>query len=251
MLIDTHAHIHFEGARDQLDGILERAHKAGVEKIITVGVEEHDSAQAIAVAKAYEFIWASVGLHPTEAERGYEALDEIARLAEFEKVVAIGECGLDYYHEGFDRDAQARALRFQIELGLERDLAMIFHVRDAFGDFYRILDDYSGVRGVIHCFTAGVKEMEMAVDRGLLVALNGIMTFSKDEAQLEAARQIPLNNLVLETDTPYLAPVPMRGKPNEPSYTAYTAEFLAELRQEPFEDLAGATTRNAEELFRI
>ncbi len=251
MLIDTHAHIHFHDARDELDGILERAHEAGVMKIITIGVEEDDSAEAIAVAKAYEHIWASVGLHPDEADRGYEALDEIARLAEFEKVVAIGECGLDYYREGYDKYAQERAFRYQIELALERDLAMVFHVREAFDDFYRILDEYDDVRGVVHSFTAGVTEMEVAIERGLYVALNGIMTFTKVPQQLEAARRVPLNRLLLETDSPFLAPVPKRGKPNEPAFTAFTAEFLANLRGEPLEDLSSATTHNAERLFRI
>ncbi len=251
MLIDTHAHIHFEDYRPELDDALERAHRAGVEKIITVGVDELDSAQAVAVARAYDHIWATVGLHPHDADRGYEALEEIARLAEMEKVVGIGECGLDYFRSETSKEDQERALRFQIELGLERDLAMVFHVRDAFADFYRILDEYDSVRGLVHCFTAGVNEMRGAVDRGLYVALNGIMTFTKDEAQLQAARQLPLSHMVLETDCPFLTPVPHRGKRNEPAYTKLTAEFLANLRGEAYEDLADATTRNAEKLFRV
>ena len=251
MLIDTHAHIHFEDYRDELEAILERAHAAGVDKIVTVGVNEVDSGQSVAVARAFENVWATVGLHPHDADRGYEALEEVARLAEFEKVVGIGECGLDYYKSETTNEDQERALRFQIELGLERDLAMVFHVRDAFDDFFRILDDYEGVRGLVHCFTAGVVEMQGSVDRGLFIALNGIMTFTKEEAQLAAAKAVPLKRLVLETDCPFLTPKPHRGQRNEPAYTALTAEFLAQLRGEPLEDLASATTRNAEALFRI
>jgi TatD DNase family protein len=251
MLIDTHAHIHFEEYREELDEVLTRAHEAGVDKMLCVGVDEVDSGQAVAVAKAYENVWATVGLHPHEADRGYEALEEVARLATMEKVVGIGECGLDYYKSLTTPEDQERALRFQIELGLERGLAMVFHVRDAFDDFFRILDDYEGVRGLVHCFTAGVPEMEGAVKRGLHIALNGIMTFTKDDKQLDAARQVPLDRLVLETDCPFLTPAPKRGQRNEPANTALTAKFLAELRDEPLEDLEAATTRNAEQLFRI
>ena len=253
MLIDTHAHIHFEDYRPEIDDVLGRAAAAGVEKIITVGTSEVDSAQSVAVAKAYEHVWSSVGLHPHDADRGYEALEEVARLAEFEKVVAIGECGLDNFRSETTPEDQERSLRFQIELGIEHDLPMIFHVRDAFPKFFEILDEYKlqGVRGLVHCFTAGVPELEGALKRGLYIALNGIMTFTKDESQLEAARRVPLDRLVLETDSPFLAPTPMRGHRNEPANIAYTAKFLAELRGEALEDLEAATSQNAERLFGI
>ncbi len=253
MLIDTHAHIHFEEFRADIDDVLARAHAAGIEKIITVGCNDTDSAQAVAVAKSYEHVWAAVGLHPHDADRGFEALEEVARLSEFDKVIAIGECGLDNFRSETTIDDQERALRFQIELGLERKLPMIFHVRDAFPQFFSVLDEYDseGVRGLVHCFTAGVPELEGSLKRGLYVALNGIMTFTKNPAQLDAAKQLPLNRLVLETDSPFLAPTPARGKRNEPANVAHTAKFLAELRGEPLEDLIAATTLNAEKLFGI
>jgi TatD DNase family protein len=252
VLIDTHAHIHFEAFRDEVDAVLDRAHAVGVDKLLCVGVNDADSGQAIAVARAYENIWSTVGLHPHDADRGYEALEELARLAELDTVVAIGECGLDHYKSETDPDDQERALRFQIELALERGLPMIFHVRDAFPDFFRILDDYSGaVRGLVHSFTAGVPELEGSLDRGLYVALNGIMTFTKEDRQLDAARSVPLHRLILETDSPFLAPVPVRGTRNEPANLIHTARFLAGLRGEALEDLAHATTANAETLFGI
>jgi TatD DNase family protein len=251
MLIDTHAHIHFDSFRDDIDGVLDRAHEVGVEKLLTVGVNDTDSAQAVAVARAYDNVWSTVGLHPHDADRGYEALEEITRLSELDTVVGIGECGLDYFKSETDPEDQARALRFQIELGLERDLPMIFHVRDAFDDFFTILDEYEGVRGLVHCFTAGVPELEGALDRGLHIALNGIMTFTKEERQLEAARRVPLDRLVLETDSPFLAPVPKRGQPNEPAYIAHTAAFLAGLRGESLTELERATSANSERLFGI
>jgi TatD DNase family protein len=252
-LIDTHAHIHMDEFRDDLDGVLARAHEAGVEGIFCVGVDEVDSGQALAVARAYNNVLAIVGLHPNEADRGYEALEEVARLVELDRdnIIGIGECGLDYYREGYDIDAQERALRFQIELALEHDLPLAFHVRDAFTDFFRIFDDYDGIRGVVHCFTAGVEEMEAATKRGLYVALNGIMTFTKEETQLHAARVLPLDRLLLETDCPFLTPSPKRGSRNEPANVALTADFLAQLRGESIHELSAATTRNARELFRL
>jgi TatD DNase family protein len=251
MLIDTHAHIHFDGFEHDLEAVLKRAHAAGVEKILCVGVNETDSGRAIAVARAYDNLWATVGLHPHDTDRGYEALEEVARLAELERVVAIGECGLDRYKSETTPEDQERALRFQIELGRERGLPMIFHVRDAFTDFWRILDDYPGTRGLVHCFTAGTKELEGSLERGLSIALNGIMTFTKNESQLRAAKAVPLDRLVLETDCPFLAPAPVRGQRNEPAHLAHTARFLADLRGESLEDLEHATTINAERLFGI
>jgi TatD DNase family protein len=253
MLVDTHAHIHMDEFRDDLDEVLAKAVEADVQRIITVGTDEVDSGQALAVARAYQHIYATAGLHPHEADRGYEALEEVQLLVELDpdNIVGIGECGLDYHREGYDKDEQDRALRFQIELALDNDLPLVFHVRDAFPDFFRILDDYEGVRGVVHCFTAGVDEMAEAVERGLYVALNGIMTFTKDDKQLEAARELPLERLLLETDCPFLTPAPKRGQRNEPANVALTAKFLAELREESLEELSDASSQNALKLFGL
>jgi TatD DNase family protein len=251
VLIDTHAHIHFDEFRDELDEVLEHAHEAGVDKLICVGVNETDSLQAVAVAQAYQNVWASVGLHPHDADHGYVALEEISDLAGHESVVAIGECGLDQYKSETTLDEQERALRYQIELAAENNLPMIFHVRNAFADFWRILDDYGSVPGVVHSFTAGVDELEGSLERGLYIALNGIMTFTKDDHQLEAARRVPDDRLILETDCPFLAPVPKRGRRNEPAYITYTAKFLAELRDESNAHIVRSSTANAERLFRI
>jgi TatD DNase family protein len=252
MLVDTHAHIHFDQYRDRLDEVLAAAQSAGVERIICVGVDDEDSARAVKLAARHpQLIAATVGLHPHDAHRGPAALARVAELAREPGVVAIGECGLDYFRELSPRADQERALRFQIELGLELGKPMVFHVRDAFAQFFGIFDDYSGVRGVVHCFTSHRADMQQAVDRGLAIALNGIMTFTTDESQLEAARAVPLDSLVLETDCPFLTPAPKRGQVNEPANLAITARFLAGLRGEEYEVLARQTTANAKRLFGL
>lgn len=167
------------------------------------------------------------------------------------KIVAIGECGLDYYYSHSPKVDQIKALRFQIELALQHDLPLIFHVRDAFDDFWQIFDSYQGLRGVVHSFTDTQKNLEKLLNRGLFVGINGIMSFTKHEWQLEVAKAIPLERLVLETDAPFLTPAPLRGKVNTPANICLVAEFLANLRGESPEALAKATTHNAFALFKL
>lgn len=247
--IETHAHLHFDAYKTDLDAVLKRAEDAGVERIITVGVDTADSRAAVGLAQQRENVWASVGIHPHAAAEAEQGIGYIRDLAVERKVVAIGECGLDYAKSAGSKEEQERALRLQLELAAERKLPVIFHVRDAFNDFWRVVDDYRGIRGVIHCFTAGPDEVEAAIARGFMIALNGIMTFTKDESQLAAAKTIPSDRLVLETDCPFLAPVSNRGKRNEPGYIPEIAEFLAGLRGESPAALAAAATANSERLF--
>jgi TatD DNase family protein len=251
MLIDTHAHIHFDDFKDDLADVLSRARKAGVKKLLAVGVNDTDSERAVALAEEHDYIWASVGLHPHDADRGDRALEKIKELAKNPKVVAIGECGLDQYKSDTTHAQQEYAIRYQIELGLELKRPMIFHVREAFPDFWRIFDSYAGIKGVVHSFTATDTELQEALERGLYVALNGIMTFTKNSDQLFAAKRVPQDRLILETDCPFLAPMPVRGRRNEPANIVYTAEFLAGLRAEPKTELFDASTKNAETLFGI
>lgn len=251
MLVDTHAHIHFDDYAGEADKVIARAGEDGVGKIICVGTTARDSERAAKFVQGRDNCWATVGLHPHDAAAGQPALNRLAELVKEPKVVAVGECGLDFYRDLSPRKAQEAALRFQIELALEHNKALVFHVREAFPEFFKIADDYQIPRAVVHCFTAGVNEMAQAAERGFYIALNGIMTFTKDGAQLEAARRVAPERLVLETDCPFLTPVPKRGQRNEPANVRLTAEFLAGLRGESFEELAAVTTRNAEELFKI
>ena len=257
MLIDSHAHIHIDDYAADIDGVFDRARQAEVGTIITVGTDETDSRAAIRFVQDHHptgiKLFATAGLHPHEASHGEAAIKQIRQLAQVERqhIVAIGECGLDYYRNLSTPAEQATALRAQIELAHEFRLPLIFHVRDAWEDFWQILGDYSGLRGVIHSFTGGPREVEAAQTHGLSIALNGIITFTKLDSQLEAARLIPDDILLLETDCPFLTPAPQRGRRNEPANVALVADFLARLRRTDSATIAQMTTRNAQTLFGI
>jgi TatD DNase family protein len=269
-LTDTHCHIHEAAALSSLSTETKaRYEKAGspspdemilaavaddVTRIVCVGTTLEDSEIAVDFAIARDAVWASIGLHPHEAKdyAGNEkALKRFASLAKKPKVVAVGECGLDYYYNHSLRGDQEAVLRFQIELALQHDLALIFHIRDAFEDFWPIFDDYKGIRGVVHSFSATRKELDQILDRGLYVGLNGIMTFTNKDEQLAAAKSVPLEKLLLETDAPFLTPTPYRGKLCEPKHARVTAEFLSDLRDESLEKLAFHTTENAQSVFGL
>ena len=253
-LFDTHSHVQFTDYTVDIQTVLSGAVQNSVTKLMLVGCALPDSKRAVEFAKKYDDMWASIGLHPHEAARYVEdekALQEFRELATEREVVAIGETGLDYYYNNSPKEQQKELLRFQLSLAQEHDLPLIFHVREAFDDFFAILDEFEGVRGVVHSFTADSTTVDKIVDRGLYIGLNGIMTFTKDAEQLKAAKHIPLQNLVIETDAPFLTPTPYRGTICEPKHVRVTAEFLASLRGESLEDFAVATTKNAQKLFAI
>lgn len=269
-IVDTHCHIHeaqFDiGGEDPVrakwlrsqkgdpDKIIADAVAADVAQMICVGCDVDDSSVAVEFVQGRPQVWASIGIHPHEAKRYMNNSDDLVRfagLASRQKVVAVGECGLDYFYNHSDKKDQQRILRYQIELALQHDLPMVFHVRDAFDDFWPIFDSYKDVRGVIHSFTADRKVLDEVLRRGLYVGLNGIMTFTKDRDQLEAAKAVPLENLLIETDAPFLTPAPERGKICEPKHAATTLSFVAELLGRTDKQVADASTRNARRLFNL
>ncbi len=251
---DTHCHIQVADYPLESADVIKGAKLVGVDRLIVVGCDLYDSQAATGMAATNDGIWAAIGLHPHEASKYVgepELLNEFAALASQSKVVAIGECGLDYYYNHSPKAAQKQLLRFQLELAQKHNLPLIFHVRDAFQDFWPIFDEYPGLRGVVHSFTAAQADLDQILTRNLYVGINGIMTFTKKPEQLAAAKAIPLDRLLLETDAPYLTPSPLRGKVCEPKYVRVTAEFLSNLRGESLEELAAATTHNAATLFKL
>lgn len=253
-LFDSHCHIH-EAAYPGAEAAYRRALRAGVERLICVGTDEITSAEALSFAEERRGCLASVGLHPHEAVKGQPALRRVRRLAEGlpARLAAVGECGLDYFYSHSPVDAQLAALRFQMELALELRLPLIFHVRQAFDDFWPVFDDYAktapAVRGVLHSFTDNLANLDKALDRGLLIGVNGIATFSRDPSQQAVWRRLPLDSVLLETDAPFLTPVPLRGKVNEPAFIGLVADRLAELKQLTPGEIIQAATENANSLF--
>ncbi|HVX58429.1 MAG TPA: TatD family hydrolase [Candidatus Saccharimonadales bacterium] len=253
-LVDTHCHIHFKDYGLPIEKVLADSAAAGVDRMILVGCTLADSRSAAEFAAEHDNVWVSVGAHPHDGAdflTDDDAASKLAELAKRPKVIAIGEIGLDYYHENASKQDQAKSLRAQIEVGLKTDLPFIFHVRDAFKDFWPIFDEYDIKNGVIHSFSAGPKVLDQALRRGLYIGLNGIMTFTRDESQLAAARAVPLDRLLLETDAPFLTPKPHRGEICEPKHVRDTAEFLAELREQTLGEIAEASSANAERLFNL
>jgi TatD DNase family protein len=246
MLVDTHCHIH-ESYELPIDEVLERAAQAGISRYICVGTSEESSQLAIEFANTHPESYASIGVHPHESNQGYNHIAGLAKNAP--KLVAIGEIGLDYFYTHSSKEVQIEALKYQIEVALENDLPIIFHVREAFDDFWPIFDSYEGIRGVLHSFTDSVENLEKAMQRGLYIGVNGISTFTKDEAQKATYDSVPLNRLLFETDAPFLTPAPLRGKVNEPAYVKIVAEYHANRRGLSLEEIASATTANARTLF--
>lgn len=267
--VDTHCHIQEanqgpagdqmmrdkwnQGGFNNSDGLISEALQAGVTKLVVVGCTLNDSQMAVELGGRDEHCWASVGIHPHEAKDHMSPRlhDEFAALAKQPRVVAIGETGLDYYYSHSPRDQQIKLLEFQLQVAAAEALPVIFHVRDAFDDFWPIFDQFSGLKGVVHSFTADSKVLEQILSRNLHVGLNGIVTFAKNDDLLAAVKVLPLDSLLLETDAPFLTPNPFRGRICQPKHVVLTAEFLADLREERLEDLAAATAANAVKLFNL
>lgn len=247
MLIDTHCHIHEANYPLDIGDVMTRARHAGVSKMICVGTSERSSKEALVFANNHDHVFASIGVHPHDTKDGY-AIDGLFGDT---NIVAVGEIGLDYFYTHSSREIQIEALQTQIELALKHNLPIIFHVREAFDDFWPIFDNFKGIRGELHSFTDTQANLEAGLQRNLFIGMNGISTFTKDEAQKAVFASIPLEKLLFETDAPFLTPIPNRGKVNEPAFVRQVAEHHAAIRNMTLEDIAYATTANATALFAL
>ncbi|BBD97807.1 TatD family deoxyribonuclease [Sphingobium amiense] len=253
MLIDSHCHLNYKGLVEDQGNVLQRARDRGVTTMLNIATRESEWDDVLGTAIRAPDVWATVGIHPHEAdEHPHVDTAKLVERAAHPRVVGIGETGLDYYYDHSDRDRQRRSFRAHIAACRETGLPLIVHTRDAEKDTLAILREEreeGAYGGVIHCFTASGAFADAAMDLGFYISLSGIVTFKSAKDLQETAKRLPLDRLLIETDSPFLAPVPHRGKPCEPAYVADTARFLAELRGESVERLAEATSANFRTLF--
>jgi TatD DNase family protein len=246
MWTDTHCHLQID-ERDSKE-IVERAWDSNVRRLVCVGTDLNYSKGAIAEAEKYENVWATVGLHPHEASHGLEGFEE---LIDHSKVVAIGECGLDYYYEHSTRSAQQSVFSEQIGWANTYKKALVVHTRDAWDDTISLIKNAVPDRIVMHCFTGGPTEAERCLDFGAFISISGIVTFKNAENIRAAVEVVPLDRLLIETDAPWLAPVPNRGKQNEPAWVTWVGEAIAKIKNCDMGEIEEATTANAQRVFNL
>ncbi len=253
MFIDSHCHLNYKGLVEDQQAVLERARAAGVDRMLNISTRASEWDEVIGLAEQEDDVMASIGVHPHEADLHPDVhADVLIAKAAHPKVVGIGESGLDYYYDHSDRERQRQSFRAHITASRETGLPLIVHTRDAEEDTLSILDEEMGkgaFPALIHCFTASRSFADRVLEMGLHISLSGIVTFKNARELQETACSIPLDRLLIETDAPFLAPVPHRGRTCEPAFVANTAAFLADLRAEPIEQLAEATSANFRRLF--
>jgi TatD DNase family protein len=253
-LIDTHAHLDFPEFADQIGSIIDRALQAGVSQIVTIGIDIKTSRKAARIAESNERIYASAGIHPHGAFNLKEQdLRDLEEIASGKKVVALGEIGLDYYHHRQPRAVQRECFKLQMETAVKIAKPVIFHIRNAWEDFFQLAGEFApSLRpSVMHCFSGDWATARRCLDMGFYLSMPGVVTFPKAESLQEVAKRAPLDRLLVETDCPFLTPVPYRGKTNEPAFVLHTARKVAECRKEPLEKVAAHTTENARTVFGI
>ena len=248
ILVDHHCHLDFPQFAEHLDAIVERAHANGVAAMVTICTRIRELDKLLKIADAYPNVYCSVGTHPHYADEELDIpTEEIVALSHHPKIVAIGEAGLDYYYQHSSKEGQAEGFRRHIAAARETGLPLEIHARDADADTIQILEEEYALgpfKAILHCYTGGPDLAQRAVNMGMIVSFTGVVTFKKSDALREIAASVPLDQILVETDAPYLAPMPYRGKTNEPAYVRHTAETIAAVKGISNDELAAATTKN-------
>lgn len=252
VIVDSHCHLDDERLLPDVDGVIARAQAAGVKYMQSICTTRKDFPIIHKLAQENKGLWCSYGIHPHHADDDVASYEELMEKGKLPRVIGIGETGLDYFYDNAPRQEQQDSFRTHIRAARDLDLPVIIHTRNADEDTMAIMDEMraeGNFRALFHCFSSSPALAEYAVKHGIYVSASGIITFDKAEGVREGFRRVPLELLMVETDAPYLAPVPLRGKTCEPAYTVYTAQYLADLKQVPLEELAEATTHNFFKLF--
>ena len=251
MLIDTHCHLFYDDLKNDLPGVLDRAHDLGVNRFICVATNMEDARECLLMGESHENIFASAGVHPHDAKDAPEDfVDQIYDLMTFDSMVAVGEMGLDYFRNISDPEIQKNVFRIQMSIAQSLKKPVIFHNRDADNDVIKILKEFPDVRGVAHCFSSNLETAKAFMELGYFISFSGNLTF-KNSHLPGVAKDLPLDRIMVETDSPYLSPVPHRGKLNEPGRTRFVAEKLAEIHDVPLKIIAEKTSANATDLFGL
>ena len=251
MLTDTHCHLYYKDLKKDLQGVFDRANKLGVNRFICAATNMEDVHQCIEIAENYDQVFCSSGIHPhdtKDAPKNY--IEKIYNLMSNDNMVAIGEIGLDYYRNISDSNIQKKRLREQLKIALEIDKPVIIHNREADEDMISILTEFPEISGVAHCFSSNLDMANQLLELGYYISFSGNLTF-KNSHLPSIAKELPLDRLLVETDSPFLSPVPFRGKPNEPARVRYVAEKLAEIHNIALEEIANITSENASRIFRL
>ena len=253
MLIDSHCHLNFDDYQDDLDEVIERAKSAGIDTMLNICTKLDEARSIIDLAQSRDELYCTVGVHPHEAKEAIEAgnlAEALNKLAVENKVIGLGETGLDFYYEHSPREEQIQAFNTHIQVAKATGLPLIVHSRSAESETIACLTpEHKNVHGVIHCFTGTQYLADKALELGFYISISGVVTFKKADELREVVKTIPLERMLLETDAPYLAPVPNRGKRNEPAFMIHTAKFVADLKGIPLEKLAQVTSKNFHALF--
>ncbi len=252
MYVDTHVHLNNKKLFENLDHYVQKARDADVKYMVVIGYDHETNQRAIDIAERYAFIYASVGYHPTEAKNITDKdFDVLEKLLAHKKVVAVGECGLDFYWDKEHKEKQVEVLTKQILLAKKYQLPLAIHMRDATKQTYETLKSYAPLKGIMHCYSGSSEMASKFLELGLHISLGGPVTFKNAKTPKDVASIVPMNRLLIETDAPYLAPHPYRGKQNDSSLLPLIAQAIADLKQEPLETIAEETTKNALTLFSI
>jgi TatD DNase family protein len=254
MLIDSHCHLDrlkLDNYDEQLEAAIQAAAERDIQQLLCVGISVNNRKAVVEIAERFPQVVASVGIHPLDVKEGVATVEDLIEWSQHDKVVALGESGLDYYYTQDDKPLQQESFAIHLQAAAQTELPVIVHTRDAREDTLALIKEHGSESsaGVLHCFTESWEMAEKAIDMNYMISISGIVTFKNAHELKDVAKRIPLDRLLVETDSPYLAPVPYRGKPNEPKYVREVAEYVAELKQISFEALAEATTENFYRLF--